>query len=154
MSKGCSVQVEAAPRKLVVGQGSLWGIAPRTAKKTINVELEPQEGKTKICYSTKVTSDWKYITLVGSVLAVILACICLWIAVDLGTFMVTGQPSIWSWIINARGTMQIRSGEAFVSLTYGLTVFLLIIVGLEVAVYLHVKSKIDVFVQEVLSQIG
>ncbi len=149
---GAKVVSEAAPTQLSVRQGSLWGVTPKSAKKTIYLKFDPiKDAKTRVEYSAKVTADWKYITIVGCVLAVVLAGICLWMATDLGTFLVTQQPSVWSWLITLQGTVEVEAGNAFVTLTYGLAVFLLIVVASEAAIYVNVHSKINSFAEQYLN---
>jgi hypothetical protein len=148
IEKQCKIISEAPPQHLCFRQGSLWGISPKTAKKIVNVTFKPVEpAKTRVRFSSKIAADWKYVTLVGCVLAVVLAAICLWMATDLGTFLVTGQPSVWSWLISLQDTVEFQVGKAFVNLAYALSVFLLVVVGLEVAIYVNVHSKIERFTE-------
>ncbi|MGA3112098.1 MAG: hypothetical protein ABSE15_08720 [Candidatus Bathyarchaeia archaeon] len=39
VSKGCKVLSEDTPKHLLVKQGSLWGMLPETAKKTVDFTL-------------------------------------------------------------------------------------------------------------------
>jgi hypothetical protein len=153
VEKGCSVVSEEQPRQLLAKQGSLWGISPRNAKKTIKITLEPAEDKTSIKYSSKLASDWKNVTLIGCVLAFVIAVVCVWMATDLSKFMVDGNPSFWSWIITVGGKAEFQTGEAFVNLAYGLTVFLSVVIVLEFAIVVYARSKIEVFVEEALSEV-
>jgi hypothetical protein len=116
VKKGAKVVSENAPKQLVVKQGSLWGVAPKSAKKTVTATLTPTDSGTKIAYSSKLSSDWKNITIVGCVLAAVLVAVCLWTAKDLSTFMVTRQPSFWSWLIAVGSTVNVQAGQAFVNL--------------------------------------
>jgi sterol desaturase/sphingolipid hydroxylase (fatty acid hydroxylase superfamily) len=139
--RGAEVVSEAAPTQLTVRQGSLWGVTPKSAKKIIYFTFEPTEDtKTRVEYSSKVAAEWKYTTVIGCVLAVVLAGVCLWMATDLGTFLVTQQPSVWSWLITLQGTIEFQAGNAIVTLTYGLAFFLFIVVASEVAIYVNVHS--------------
>ncbi|MGD6853098.1 MAG: hypothetical protein ACQCN6_13650 [Candidatus Bathyarchaeia archaeon] len=149
---GAKVVSEATPTQLTVRQGSLWGVTPKSAKKIVHFTFEAMENaKTRVEYSAKVAADWKYITIIGSVLAVALAGVCLWMAMDLGSFLVTQQPSVWSWLITLQGTIEFQAGNAFVTLTYGLAVFLFIVVALEAAIYVNVHSKINSFAEQCLN---
>ncbi len=145
---------EASPNNLIVGQGSLWGITPKTAKKTIQVTLKEQaEEKTVVSFSSKLTSDWVNITLVGCVLAAVLVAVCVWMALDLSSFLVDGNPSVWSWIVTAGGSVRFQAGDAFINLTWGLAIFLFIIIATEVAVYVFAKNKINLAAQEIAGRL-
>jgi hypothetical protein len=153
LKEGCTILSEEPPNQLSVRQGSLWGISPATAKKTVNATFEPIEGaKTRVHISSKIASNWKNITLVGCVLAVVLAGVCLWMATDLGTFLATGQSSVWSWLVTSQGTVESQTGYAFVNLTIGLAVFLFTVVALEAAIYLNVHRKINTVAERCLNR--
>ena len=154
IEKGCSVVSEEPSRQLLVKQGSLWGLSPRTAKKNIKITFESADNKTSIKYSSKLSPDWKNVTLIGCVLAFVIAVLCVWMALDLGKFMVDGGQSFWGWIITSGDQVEFQAGEAFVNLAYGLAVFLSVIIVLELAVVVYARSKIEVFVEEALSQLG
>ncbi|MCW4001421.1 MAG: hypothetical protein NWE93_14405 [Candidatus Bathyarchaeota archaeon] len=151
---GCRVLGEESGSMLVVSQGSLMGIAPRTAKKTLKVEFESAEKRTTLRYASTIARDWKYVTLIGCVFAVILAAVCLWMAWDLDTFMATEQTSAWSWLISAYGTVDYPVGRAFAALVSGLAVFLFAVVAIEAVVYVNVKAKINQYAQEILGKIS
>jgi hypothetical protein len=151
LENGCKVLSEQSPKQISVKHGSLWGITPKTAKKTLNINLETIDSGTRVTYSSKLASDWKNITVVGCILAAVLVGVCVWIASDLSAFMVTAEPSFWSWILG--NTAALQAGQAFVNLSRGLAVFLLIIILLETAIFAYVHSKIDTFAQETLHSI-
>jgi hypothetical protein len=154
VAKGCKIASETPPNQLSVRQGSLWGVAPRTAKKTVNIMLEGTEEKTLIKYYSKLSSDWKNITVIGCILAFALAVICLWMATDLGYFLDTGNPSFWSWLVTARGQVEFQAGEAFVNLAWGLAVFLFIIIAAEAVVYFYCGSKVETFASEAIDELA
>ncbi len=118
LGNGCKVLREQAPITLVLGQGSLMGIAPKKAKKTIYVDFEAVEEKTLVSYRSAVARDWIYITLIGCSLSLALATVCLWISWDLEAFMATGHPSVWSWLITAQNQVDFQVGRTFVNLAY------------------------------------
>lgn len=154
IEKGCSVVSDEPPHQLLIKQGSLWGLSPRTAKKNIKLTFETLDNKTSIKYYSKLASDWKNVTLVGCVLAFVIAVLCVWMAIDLGKFMVDGGQSFWGWIITSGDQVEFQAGEAFINLAYGLTVFLSVIIVLEFAIVVYARSKIEVFVEESLSQLN
>ncbi len=138
---------EEQPRRLVVGQGSLWGISPRTAKKTVTATFEAAEDKTSISYSSKLASVWKNVTIVGCVLAAALAGLCVWMALDLSAFMATSNPGFWSWLIISGGKVLFSAGDALVNLAWGLSIFLAIIIALEAAIYVYVGRNIEAYAE-------
>jgi hypothetical protein len=151
--KGSTITSEEPPKKFTAKQGSLWGLSPRTAKKTIIVTLQPVDDKTVIDYFSKLASDWVKITVVGCVLAFVLTAVCVWMALDLSAFLVGGNPSTWSWLVTVRGHVEFQAEEAFVNLSWGLAIFLSIIIALEAAVFVYAKSKIELFAQEAISAV-
>jgi hypothetical protein len=154
LEKGCKVLSEQPPRQIMVKQGSLWGISPKTAKKIVDLNLQPIDNRTQVTYSSKLASDWKNVTLVGCILASILVGLCLWMATDLATLMITHEPSFWSWLVMAGGNVDFQAAQAFVNLTYGLAIFLSVIILLETAIVSYVHSKIDTFAEEALIQLS
>ena len=152
--RGCKVISEASPKQITFLQGSLWGISPKTAKKTIHITLEPEPPKTTITYSSKLTSDWKNITIVGCILAAVLAGVCMWMALDLGAFLATGAPSVWSWLVTAEDQVEFRAGEAFVNLAWGLAIFLFVVIAVEAIVFVYARSRIEAFAAEVIGELA
>lgn len=146
--RGAVVASEKAPHSLMAKQGSLWGLSPKTAKKTIHVTFEQQGNQTALTYNSKLSSDWKNITIIGCILAAILTIFCIWVALDLSQFMMDGNPSFWSWIITSNDTVKFQAGEAFVNLSWGLAVFLIIIIALEAAIYVYATRHIEVLAKE------
>lgn len=151
--KGCKIITEESPRRILVKQGSLWGISPVNAKKKLDFHLLSVDSETQINCSSMLSSDWKNITLVGCALAAVLVGLCVWMAYDLTTVIATAKPSFWSWLITVNGVMNLQVGHAFVNLTEALTVFLSAIILLEIAITAYVHSNIDRFAQETLSSL-
>jgi hypothetical protein len=153
LRKGCKVVAEEPPTFISVKQGSLWGISPRTAKKIVSYRLAPVDSGTQITYSSSLASDWKNLTIIGSALAVLVAFLCLWIAMDLDAFMITQQPSYWSWIVTVDGYIDSQTAQMFAGLTLLLAVFLAIILILEVVITVYVHFRINVFAEEALNEL-
>lgn len=151
--RGAVVVSNKAPHSLMAKQGSLWGLSPKTAKKTIHLTLEQQSNQTTITYNTKLASDWKNITIIGCILSAILTAFCIWVALDLSQFMVDGNPSFWGWLISSRDTVKFQAGEAFVNLSWGLAVFLIIVIALEAAIYVYAARHIEVLAKEVVDSV-
>ncbi len=153
VEKGCRVLSEEPPRQICFKQGSLWGISPKTAKKTVNANFEPVDDGTRISCSSRLASDWKNITLIGCALAIVLVGLCVWMATDLTTFMATRVPSFWSCLIAVGSNVDLVAGQVFVNLTWGLAFFLSVVILLEAAIVVYVHSKIDAFVKGALNQL-
>jgi ABC-type Co2+ transport system permease subunit len=154
VEKGCKVISEEPPSQISFKQGSLWGIAPQTAKKNITVNLEPVDGGTRVKFSSKLASDWKNVTLIGCAFALVLAGICVWMATDLTTAISTHQNTYWSWLVSAGGNVDSAAAQSFVNLTWGLAAFLSVIILLEGAIVVYVHSRIDAFSKDILNQLS
>ena len=154
IEKGYKVITEEPPKQISLKQGSLWGVLPKTAKKNVYINLEPVDDSTRIRCSSKLAADWKNITIIGCALAFVLVGVCVWMATDLATFLITRQPSFWSWLVSMGSNVDSIEAQAFVNLTWGLAGFLSIIIVLEVAIVFYVHSKIDAFTEEALCQLS
>jgi hypothetical protein len=150
LGKGCQVVSEEKPNAVVVKQGSLWGVSPKTAKKILTLRFSSSEGGTQVSVSSKLSSDWKNLTLIGSALSVLLAAVCVWIAVDLNALVASDTVGFWSWLATVDSYVNVQVAQTLASLTLGLAVFLVVVVVLEVVIYVVVKRKLDVFAEEVL----
>ena len=151
--KDCSFLVENPPKQIIAIQGSLWGVSPKSAKKIIKVDLDPSGSGLRVVCVSKLAAGWKNITLIGCVLAAVLLGLCVWMAVDLGVFMSTSNPSVWSWLVSEGGNVNVFAERAFINLAWGMSVFLSIVIVLEVAIVVYVKSRIDRFAAFVLDSL-
>lgn len=154
VEKGCRVLCEESPAQIFFKQGSVWGISPETAKKIIKVNLETVDSRTRVTCSSRLASDWKNITLIGCVLAIVLVGICVWMTTDLTTFMATREPSFWSWLLMVRGNVDLVAAQFFINLTWCLAVLLSVIILLEAIIVVYAGSKIDLFAKDALSQLN
>ena len=68
--------------------------------------------------------------------------------------MVTRVPSFWSWLVTVGSNVDLVAAQVFVNLTWGLAVFLSVIILLEGAIVVYVRSKIDTFTQDALNQLS
>ena len=147
VEKGFKVIKDEAPNKILVKQGSLWGMSPKTAKKTIEVTFAQVDYGTQVTCSSRLSSDWKNLTLAGCALAAALVGLCVWMMVDLNAFMVTLRPSFWSWLVTANGGIDVQVGKAFVNLAKSLAVFLSVIIFSEALIVVYVHAGMERFVQ-------
>ena len=152
-AKDCKVVSEEAPNQICFKQGSLWGISPKTAKKTIIINFEQDGERTGIKFSSKLSSDWKNITIVGCEFAAVLVGLCIWMATDLSAFTTSNVPGFWGWLVMVNGSVYLAAAQAFVRLTWGLAGFLSFVIVLEAAIVVYAQSKIDSFAEEALKDI-
>ncbi|MBT0158747.1 hypothetical protein G4O51_02050 [Candidatus Bathyarchaeota archaeon A05DMB-2] len=151
LKKGCKIVTDETSMSISAVQGSLWGITPRTAKKQVIYHLLPHNSGTRITASSLLASDWKNLTIVGSVLAVFVATMCGWIAIDLETFAATQKPSSWTWIATVDGYANLQVAQMLANLCRGLAVFLAVVIVLEVVIALYAHFRINAFAEETLS---
>jgi hypothetical protein len=147
---GCKIVSEDAPSQILVKQGSLWGMSPLSAKKTIQAQLTEVDGGTKVSYTSKMSADWNNITLIGSVFSVVLVGVCVWMTLDLTSFLSTQKPSFWSWLVTVHGSANLAIGHSFVNLTMALAVFLSAVIAVETFDFFYVRKRIDKFAQKIL----
>jgi hypothetical protein len=153
LKRGCRIIAEEPPTFISVKQGSLWGISPRTAKKVVSYSFSPVDSGARISCSSSLASDWKNLTIIGSALAALLVALCWWIAADLEAFMITQEPSYWSWIATADGYIDFQTGQMLVGLTRMLAVFLAIIIALEAVIAVYAHFRINEFAEENLNSL-
>jgi hypothetical protein len=154
LRKGCRIVAEEPPTFISVKQGSLWGISPRTAKKVVRYRLSPVDSGTRITASSSLASDWRNLTVIGIILSLIVMALCWWITADLEAFMITQEPSYWSWIVMVDGYIDFQTGQMLVSLTRMLTVFLAIIIAIEAVIAGYAHSRINAFAEENLKALS
>ncbi len=146
----CKIIEEKPFQCISVKQGSLNGILPKSAKKTVKYYLSPEGTGTKITSCTKIASDWANLTLYGNILAAVLAGIFLWIAADMDNYMLTAKPSFWTWIARAYGYPDLRYVMFMINVTRAIAIFLALTVALEILIVIYVYPRKDAFAQETL----
>ena len=149
--KHCKIIAEEAPVFISVRQGSLWGISPATAKKNMNYRLTAANSGTQITCSSSLASDWKNLTIIGCALVMVVASLCLWISMDLNELVTIQQQSYWSWIATVGSYIDLQTAQMFAGLTYMLTVFLKIILALEMAIVVYIHFRTDTFAEKTLN---
>src|SRR5665647_778913 len=77
VKKGCKIISEYPPMRIIVKQGSLWGMTPKTAKRNVDFSLKYTYSETKVMTSSRLSADWKNITLIGCAFAAVLIGVCL-----------------------------------------------------------------------------
>ena len=152
LQKGCRILAEE-PKLVSAKQGSLWGISPRTAEKIVTCRFVPLSSGTRITCSSSLASDWKNLTIIGTVLAVVVVSMCGWIVTDLNALMTTQQPSYWSWLVTINGYTDFQTAQMLAGSMLVLAVFLVIMTAIEMAISVYVHFRIDVFAEETLSEL-
>ena len=150
LKSNCKIISEEPPIFISVKQGSIWGVSPRSAKKIASYRLFPLGSGTRIASSSSLASDWKNLSIIGSILSVIVALLCFWIAVDLDAYITTQKPSNWSWLAGAYGYTGFQRALILANLTKVLAVFLAITLALEILVAVYVSVRINAFAEESL----
>jgi hypothetical protein len=152
VESGCKIVSEQPPASVSVIQGSVWGISPKTAKKIVTFALSSEGSESKIAASSRLASDWRKLAVAGIVLSAIVALLCLWIGFDLQAFATRSELSFWSWIVTG-SPVGLVLANLVAKLSFGLAVFLTIVIVLEVFVMFHASRKVDAFANESLRSI-
>lgn len=139
----CTVTQEDTPKLISVTQGSRLGFSPRSAKKDVSYQLQPQRDGTRITAHSSVASDWTNLALYGTVFAGVLATICWLSANDLASYAV----GTWSWssILSSSSSQAVL---LLISLMKILSVGLAIVMLVEVFVVFRVYRNIDTFAED------
>ena len=151
--RGCKTISESPPTRLLVKQGSLWGMSPTSAKKIVDITLLPVDSGTQVTCSSRLSADWKNITIIGCALAAALVGLCLWITFNVNAFVTNGRATFWSWLVTVNGNVDVSVAHDFVNLTEGLAVFLFVVVVLEIAVAVYAYKRIERFSQGILDSL-
>lgn len=153
LGNGCKIIAEDPPTAVSVKHGSLWGISPETAKKIMHYHLSPFNSGTRISCSSALASDWKNLTLIGSVFAVILSAFCWWISLDLETFLASHGYSYWSWIASTNGYADYQALKAFQHLAWMLATFLMVVIAVEAVIAVYVSSRLNIVAEKILMRL-
>lgn len=147
LKSGCKIISEEPPKQILFKQGSLWGVSPKTAKKTVSVNFASVDSGTQITCSSRLSSDWKNLTVAGCALAAVMVGLCLWIMLDLQGFMATQKSNFWSWLATVNGGVDSAIGQTLVNLTKGLAIFLSVVIVLEIVIVVYAQVRIDKFAE-------
>jgi hypothetical protein len=137
---------------LSIAQGSIWGILPNTAKKTIRFHFDSIKTGTRIYFSSSFAPEWKKLTIVGYVFSFFLTILSLWINIDLDNYIISGNPSFWSWIATSANTTDINSVQSFSNIAKTLAFFLILILLVESILVIYSRFRINDVAEEILNQ--
>jgi len=149
----CKIISEKPSRHICVTQGSLRGILPISAKKVISFNLLNEESGTKIESSSRISSDWKNLTLYGSIIAAVLMVIFVWILIDINIYFETGKPVFWAWFAQMYGSYGSWGVMFIIRLIQALTIFLAFTIVFEIIIVIYVYPRKDVFSLQVIEKI-
>jgi hypothetical protein len=150
LAKNCKVVESVPPYTVSTVQGSLWGTSAKSAKKRISFVLREAPQETIIYGASNLTSGYLFFAFIGVALSMALMIICIWVAVDLQTSVSNGVMSYWSWLSQINGFLDLNLASFYISLCWGLAVFLAVSILFEIIIVVRILSKVDVFAEEIL----
>jgi hypothetical protein len=153
VQKSCRVVAEELPTGMVAEQGSLWGVTPRTAKKTIRYRLFASNSETRVTVKSQMSSDYVKFTVFGCGFAVALALWCAWLSADLGALAAGQKEGYWSWLVESGGYVNVQGALMLSDLTLAFVFFLAVTLALEAFVVAYVHFKINDFAEDTLKML-
>jgi hypothetical protein len=150
VKNNCKVINEKQPESIMVKQGSLWGISPKTAKKTLRFQLLAAEAGTRIVAKSAFSSDYVKLTVAGCIFSVVLVFLCAWISLDLAIFAVSQNQTSWSWLVEAGGYTNLRGALLLSDLSRVFAVFLGVVLAIEGLIVVFAHNRIGCLAEEVL----
>ena len=154
LDNNCKINAEESPNYIRVTQGSIMGIQPKSAKKIISFYLSNDNSGTKIESSSKIATDWKNLTLYGSVLAAVLIGIFMWIAIDMNKYIETDKTSFWAWLAQIYGTHDSWGALLMIRVTQALSIFLALTIVFEILIVIYVYQRKNAFSRQVLEKMN
>ena len=154
LKEKCKIITEDPPKYILVKQGSLNGVLPKSAKKIIKFYLSSEGTGTKITSSTEIASDWTNMTLFGNMLAAVLAGIFFWIASDMQNFLETAKASYWSWLAQGYGYPDLSNTLFMINVTRALAVFLVVAIIAEILIVVYVYPRKNAFAEITLTKLN
>ena len=149
----CKITADKPPEYILVKQGSLNGIIPKSAKKTVKFYLFSEGSGTKITSSTEIASDWTNLTLYGNILAAVLVGMFLWIAVDMQNYLQTAKSGYWGWLARAYGYPDPLDTMFMINVTRTLAIFLAAAIAVEILIAIYVYPRKNAFAEITLLQL-
>ncbi len=144
----CKLISEEEPRSISVIQGSLWGMSPETAQKKIKFMFTQDVSGTCVKAHSVLTSGYINLTLAGGILSVALMAVCMWIGLDLQSYVLTGTEGVWGWLSQTQGFIDLNKATIFIRFMWILTAFLASTLALEAFIIWKVQTKVDVFAEK------
>ncbi len=149
----CKIVEEKPVKYIQIKQGSLNGVLPKSAKKTVKFNLSSEGAGTKITSSTEIASDWTNMTIFGNILAAVMAGILLWIASDMQNYLETAKAGYWSWLAPGYGYPNFSNTLFMINMTRALAAFLVVAVIVEIIIVTYVYPRKNVFAEITLKNL-
>lgn len=146
----CEIVAEEKPKRITVKQGSLWKVTPKGVKKKVDFYLTPKGSGTRISSISSLTLDWIGVSILGYLLAAILAFMFWWLAIDLEVYIARSGGILWGWLAEALGYNISQQSFLFANLLRVLsTVSFIVIIYLIIAdIYISIRK--DSFAKQTL----
>lgn len=148
----CKLLVEDWPKSICVRQGSLSGVFPLSAKKVVSFYFYSEGSGTKISCSSQISSDWKNLTLYGSIVAAVMAGMFLWIAFDINCYLANGAKGFWAWLGQWYEVYNVLGGLFMARLMQLLAILLVVMILFEVLIVVYVYPRRNSFGKRVLER--
>jgi len=150
----CKITAEQPPSSLTAVQGSIWGTSAKTAQKKTTYTLQQTQSGTHVTAKSALTKRYMNFTLAGVLFSLIVLFVCVWIALDLQTYLNTGNPGTWSWLAQSGGEIDFDKALLFTRLGWILTTFLALTLLAEGFVLFRLRRHLDEFAQETLNSLS
>jgi hypothetical protein len=146
----CRIIAEKAPENVSVVQGSLWGTSPKTAQKKTNYTLWKDASGTHVASASTLTAGYINLTVVGCMLSVALALVCVWMAYDVQAYVSNGVQGFWSWLAQTHGRLNDDMAALFIKIMWIFVAFLTVTLVAETIIIFRVRAKKELFAEETL----
>jgi len=153
LNSNCKIISENPSQHICVSQGSLRGILPMSAKKVVTFNLFNKGSGTKLETFSRISTDWKNLTLLGSIITAILMGIFIWILIDMNSYFETARPVFWAWLAQMYGSYDSGGAMFIIRLIQSLTIFLVFTIVFEIIIVIYVYPRKDAFSRQVLEKI-
>jgi len=123
-----------------------------SAKKVVSFNLSTEGSETKIASSSQIASDWKNLTLYGSVITAFVIGIFVWITIDMNSYIETARPGFWAWLAQIYGSHDPWRAIFMISVIQALAIFLALVIVIEVLIVIYVYPRKNIFSRQVLKK--
>ena len=154
LEKESKIVSEEHPKQISIEHGSLRGVTPKSAKKSVKYEISPHQSGTRIVSYSSISKDWANLTLWGNIIAGVVAAVFWWIAADMENSVANGTSGYWTWLANAFGYPDVQYVFFMINVTKALSIVLVATIILEILDVLILHRMIDTFASETLEELA
>jgi hypothetical protein len=154
IERGSKIISEAPPEHISIRHGSLRGVSPKSAKKTVNFHMFQDRTTTKIEVGSTLSSDWINLTVVGNIIAGFVAVAFWWIASDIADLVVNGNSGYWTWLAEVFGYPNVQYTLFMSDVLKALSIVLVVTIILEILDFFIVYRRMDAFAKEILNELA